>query len=223
MRMPQIYVQLQNIIDDLKSNELVELIELSDFKPLSDEQVNSLLLELNNSDYSPYMALVKDYLNFPVSMRIAWEYRMRGTYNMGGRIYLHNTAIALLDEKLKPFKPGIENLRQNAFGFKYFDKDLKDGESFGATIELDKTLKRLKVGVFMDESYYQTDLSLERYIYYLRLTKGFLYWQFLFCKDVPEILKKDFRENYYRRMISDLPLLFKDHDYSELKKLVEEF
>ena len=223
MRMPHIYVQLNNIIDELKSNELVELIELSDFKPLSDDQAGSLLREFSNSRYSEYTSLVKDHLSFPLSSRIAWEYKMNDTYNMGGRIYLHNIAIALLDEKLKPFDPGIENSEQFEPGFKYFDKDLKDGKSFGTTIELDPTLKRLKVGVQMDKIHYRTDLNLEQYINYLGITKGFLYWQFLFCKEVPEVLKKDFRENYYRRMMSDLPLLFKDHDYSELKKLVEEF
>jgi hypothetical protein len=75
----------------------------------------------------------------------------------------------------------------------------------------------------MDEAYYKMDITLDEYIKYLALTKGFIYWQFLFCKNLSKDLKDDISQNYAKRMLNDLPRLFPSENYDELEKVVKEF
>jgi|GEM_PF-7017106 len=215
--------QINDMITELRSNQAVEFIEQTHAAALPQDQQDSLLEELQNSRHADHQELFKDYIRFPMKINIAWEYKMRDEYQMGGRINLHNIAIVVLDEEFNARGEGVEQqVKQTEY--KYFDKDMNDGEDFGATLIVPEQLKKLNTGILLDGKHYRTSLSYSEYLDQLVITKGFLYWQFLFCTDpLADDLRADFRQNYFSRMLEDLPDLFPDHDYRRLKELADEF
>lgn len=220
------YNLLEKAIKELPLNKNVAMIENSGFKPLSHEQANSLTEELQQGVYKNKVDLFTNYIKFPMKIRVAWEYKLTGAFEMGGRMDLHNIAIAIQDEAYHLINTNSQKQKSDqpsAGEKKYFDKDLKSGESFGATISLEEKLSSFEVGVFMDKVYYKMNITLDDYVRYLCITKGFTYWQFLFCKNLSDDLKKDIRDNYAKRMMRVLPKLFGDEDYTDLKRIVDAF
>jgi hypothetical protein len=215
---------LEKSIADLTSSKKVGIVENSGVKPLNDEQIDTLKQELEASPYKNDVNLIAKYLKLPMKIRVEWEYKLDGQDQVGGRIDLHNPAIALLDDRYAVIdKRSVADGKPQDIGhLKYFEKDLTNGESFGATISVYKT-KSLELGVFTGKAYYKMQLTFEEYIKYLSLTKGFIYWQFLFCENLPEDVRKDIRQNYATRMIKDLPRLFPRENFTDVEEVVRRF
>jgi hypothetical protein len=214
-----------SILREMSANKSVTIINSSEIEPLPKDQADSLMEELNNSAFANYIDLFEGYINYPMNLAIQWEYKLRTEYEMGGHISMHNLALVMLDDKYKLIEHGIKNdeTKKMLKYAKYLDKDIESGENFGTVIYINEALKQFDIGIILEGVFYRMDLSLEQYIRYAALTKGFIYWQCLFCKGLSIELKNDMRENYFKRMIADLPVLFPSEDYSDLEKSVNSF
>jgi hypothetical protein len=70
---------------------------------------------------------------------------------------------------------------------------------------------------------YALGIGLDEYLDVLAMTRGYLYWQVLFARDLPHDIRKDIASNYAAPMKQALPRLFPGEDFGKLAKIIASF
>jgi hypothetical protein len=97
-----------------------------------------------------------------------------------------------------------------------FDYYPYNGGPIHALLKVEGGTLRDEVLIFNEEDVFRTSLTYQTYLAALHVTKGVIYWQYLYCQ---RIKAKDYEKKQLKRGLDFIEAQFSAEDYAELRTL----
>jgi len=211
-------------VHELRSSDQVQVTHLETEFSSEEEPAIAYLEELfRRSFHYRLPSDVAEILTFPPECAVAWSYRSRGKVVEGGEFRLINLFDAFQSHRLKlnpdDIPPTLHGSPREAI---YFDFQPEIGNSIYALLIPQQNEEFPRVHLHDRGRILPMMVDVRRYIELLAVTKGFYYWQYLFCEIDLQAYEFGFQRASIRKMVKILSSLFPQSDLSALQKRMAE-
>ncbi len=213
---------IASAIDDLRLSPVVEITRLDMRLPDDEEPSIDYLKSLFERSFGVDLPEgLEDALVLPPVCAVAWQYKSNGGFTEGGEFRLVALYDAFDSRRLKieqeALPAGIQGPIPDAV---YFDSQPEIGSY---ALLLPNKAREFPSVCFCDEGrIFPMVVGVRRYIELMSMTKGFYYWQYLFCDLDWHAYELGYRRSCVRKMPRVLARLFPENDLTVLERRLKQ-
>lgn len=202
-------MEYSELADRLNINSQKDIFVFKEETILLEQDMRSLIEHYLTQEK---LSIDPSLLNYPSETTLHWEYKYQDKFLWGGQVNLKNISLVLYDKDHYALKKYKDNQLITHDKYRFWDKDLLDGELIGTAIKQEG--KELSLIYILEDTFFELSLQPNEYIKMLSLTRGFPHWQLLFVKEKFNCMK----DLYLKIMLRDFPTLFPKDNFSILYK-----